>query len=80
MEGDIEEKVKRDRKEENRKYYERHKEKLREKVLCVECGLEYQRSSRTLHERSKKHRMIVEMNKLKKEIEKLKEGKCVNTE
>lgn len=54
----------------NKRYYDRHKEEIAEKVLCEVCGSEYQKYTRKVHERSKKHRMVLmemKLNELKKQ-------------
>ena len=71
------------KKEANTKYYEKHKEKLMEKVICLECGNEYPRSCKTKHMQSKKHMEGTEMKRMKEEYKKmeeeLKELKKINT-
>ena len=42
--------------EANRRYYEKYKEKIMEKVTCDECGYEYHKTSKSKHMNSKKHK------------------------
>ena len=54
--------------EANKKYYEKHKEKITEKEVCDLCGGEYQRCSRSKHEKSKKHITAKEIKELKEKL------------
>lgn len=55
----------------NRKYYEKHKDSLQEKEICKLCGVEYQKYSKSKHEKTKKHIILSEMNALKEKVEEL---------
>ena len=52
--------------EDNKKYYERHKEKIFEKVVCDICGKEYYKTSKSRHFGSTKHKLLEEIYELKK--------------
>jgi hypothetical protein len=56
-----------DMKEYNKKYYEKNKDKLHEKIMC-ECGEEYSKYKKSTHKKTQKHRnkmMEIEIKKLK---------------
>ena len=57
----------------NTKYYEKYKERLAEKIICKECGNEYQRSCKTKHEQSKKHNDIIKIRKMEAELKELRD-------
>ena len=59
-------------KEYKRKYYEKNKEKLIEKVKCELCGGEYQKSSKSKHENTRRHNELLLVKKKDEEIDKLK--------
>lgn len=47
----------------NKKYYQKNKEKLQEKVVCQICGKTYAKWNTTHHFKSKQHIYIEQMKK-----------------
>lgn len=61
-------------KEYNKAYYEKNKEKLREKVMCNACNKEIAKWNLASHQKTKKHRKLSETpeDKLNKAKDKLR--------
>lgn len=64
--------VKEKKREQNETYYEKHKDRFQEKVICEDCGGKYQRSCKTKHIQTKKHKEIIEKKMMENQIEELK--------
>lgn len=72
---DIEEKrpLTHDMKAYRKKYYEEHKESYyNQELTCQLCGCKYKRCNASHHKKSRRHKDLSELNKLKTEIEKFK--------
>lgn len=63
---------KNDRKEYFKKYFDENKEKLNQDFICEICGGKYKYISKTTHEKTKKHKNCLLINKLTKDNETMK--------
>lgn len=52
----------------NPEYKEKHLKKMREKVLCEICNVKIARSTMTNHKRTNKHKLSMEIFKLKSQV------------
>jgi hypothetical protein len=62
----------RDRKDYNKQYFLVNKQKLLEQIICPDCEGTYQKYNKASHIKTKKHKAGLEMQKLKKDINVLK--------
>lgn len=56
-----------------KKYYEEHKkDSYKEELICELCGGKYKRYNKTHHNNTKRHKELQDYNKIKNELEELK--------
>lgn len=65
-----EKKIKKTRKDYNKKFYENHEGSLKQKITCEHCGLQYTCYNKSRHYKSQKHNIIASF--IKEKNEKLK--------